>query len=68
MRSLGGLALLPQEERGRHKPIVQACHRWQRRRGPAKVLGLGSRVSSEEEALLEGDATTLGASKLAQER
>ena len=67
----GGLALLPQEEREeRLKHIVQACHEVAEASGGlAKVLGLGSGVSGEEEALLEAIVTTLrGPRKLAQER
>ena len=67
----GGLALLPQEEREeRLKHIVQACHEVAEASGGlAKVLGLGSGVSGEEEALLEAIATTLrGSRQPAQER
>jgi hypothetical protein len=56
-----GLALLPPEERDeRLKRIVQACHEVAEASGGlAKVLGLGSGVSGEEEALLEAISTTL---------
>jgi hypothetical protein len=57
----GGLALLPpgdREERLKH--IVQACHEVAEASGGlAKMLGLGSGVSGEEEALLEAISTTL---------
>jgi hypothetical protein len=57
----GGLALLPpgdREERLKH--IVQACHEVAEASGGlAKILGLGSGVSGEEEALLEAISTTL---------
>jgi hypothetical protein len=51
----GGLALLPPEEREqRLKRIVQACQEVAEASGGlAKVLGLGSGVSDQEEALLE---------------
>jgi hypothetical protein len=56
-----GLVLLPPEERDeRLKRIVQACHEVAEASGGlAKVLGLGSGVSGEEEALLEAISTTL---------
>jgi hypothetical protein len=57
----GGLALLPPWEREeRLKRIVQACHEVAEASGGlAKMLGLGSGVSGEEEALLEAISTTL---------
>jgi hypothetical protein len=57
----GGLALLPPEEREeRLKRIVHACHEVAEVSGGlAKVLGLGSGVSGEEDALLEAITTTL---------
>jgi hypothetical protein len=67
----GGLALLPQEEREeRLKHIVHACQEVAEASGGlAKMLGLGSGVSGEEEALLEAIATTLrGSRQPAQER
>ena len=60
-RSWGGLALLPpgdREERLKH--IVQACHEVAEASGGlARMLGLGSGASGEEEALLEAISTTL---------
>jgi hypothetical protein len=67
----GGLALLPPEEREeRLKRLVHACQEVAEASGGlAKLLSLGSGVSSEEETLLEAIATTLRGSKhLAQER
>jgi hypothetical protein len=57
----GGLALLPPEDREeRLKHIVQACHEVAEASGGlAKMLGLGSGVSGQEEALLEAISTTL---------
>jgi hypothetical protein len=57
----GGLALLPSGEREEHlKRIVQACHEVAEASGGlAKVLGLGSGVSGEEEALLKAISTRL---------
>jgi hypothetical protein len=57
----GGLALLPPAEREeRLKRLVQASHEVaQASGGLAKVLGLGSGVSGEEEAVLEAITTTL---------
>jgi hypothetical protein len=57
----GGLALLPPGEREeRLKRIVQACHEVAEASGGlAKMLGLGSGVSGEEEAILEAISTTL---------
>jgi hypothetical protein len=57
----GGLALLPPEQREeRLKRIVHACHEVAEASGGlAKVLGLGSGVSGEEDALLEAITTTL---------
>ena len=57
----GGLALLPSAEREEHlKRIVQACHEVAEASGGlAKVLGLGSGVSGEEESLLKAISTTL---------
>jgi len=57
----GGLALLPPAEREeRLKRLVQASHEVaQASGGLAKVLGLGSGVTGEEEALLEAITTTL---------
>ena len=56
-----GLALLPpgdREERLKH--IVQACHEVAEASGGlARMLGLGSGASGEEEALLEAISTTL---------
>lgn len=66
-----GLALLPPEEREeRLKRIVQACHEVAEASGGlAKVLGLGSGMSGEEDALLEAITTTLrGPRQLAQDR
>jgi hypothetical protein len=66
-----GLALLPPEQREeRLKHIVQACQEVAEASGGlAKVLGLGSGVSGEEEALLEAIATRLRQSRpLAQDR
>jgi hypothetical protein len=65
----GGLALLPpgqREERLKH--IVQACHEVAEASGGlAKMLGLGSGVSGEEEALLEAISTTLRGHERLQE-
>ena len=60
-----GSPLLPPEQREeRLKRIVQACHEVAEASGGlAKVLGLGSGVSGEEEALLEAIATTLRGSR-----
>jgi hypothetical protein len=57
----GGLALLPPGEREeRLKRLVQACHEVaQASGGLAKVLGLGSGVSGQEEAVLEAITTRL---------
>jgi hypothetical protein len=57
----GGLALLPPAEREeRLKRLVQSSHEVaQASGGLAKVLGLGSGVSGEEEAVLEAITTTL---------
>jgi hypothetical protein len=57
----GGLTLLPPEQRDeRLKHIVQACQEVaQASGGLAKVLGLGSGISGEEEALLEAITTRL---------
>jgi hypothetical protein len=57
----GGLARLPPGEREeRLKRIVQACHEVAEASGGlTKILGLGSGVSGEEEALLEAISTTL---------
>ena len=57
----GGLALLPPGEREeRLKRLVQACHEVAEASGGlAKVLGLGSGVSGEEEAVLEAMTTRL---------
>ena len=66
----GGLALLPPEQREeRLKRIVHACHEVAEASGGlAKVLGLGSGVSGEEDALLEAITTTLrGPRQLAQD-
>jgi hypothetical protein len=56
-----GLSVLPQGEREeRIKRIVQACHEVAEASGGlAKVLGLGSGVSGEEETLLDTITTTL---------
>src|SRR5262245_21448619 len=61
----GGLAVLPPEEREqRLKRIVQACQEVAEASGGlAKVLGLGSGVSSEEDALLAAISTTLRGGK-----
>jgi hypothetical protein len=61
----GGLALLPPEEREpRLKRIVQACQEVAEASGGlAKVLGLGSGVSGEEDALLAAIAATLRSSR-----
>ena len=66
----GGLALLPPEQREeRLKRIVHACHEVAEASGGlAKVLGLGSGVSGEEDALLEAITTRLrGPRQLAQD-
>jgi hypothetical protein len=57
----GGLALLPPEEREeRLKRLVHACQEVAEASGGlAKVLGLGSGVSGEEEAVLEAITTRL---------
>jgi hypothetical protein len=57
----GGLALLPPGEREeRLKRLVQACHEVAEASGGlAKVLGLGSGVSGEEEAVLAAMTTRL---------
>jgi hypothetical protein len=57
----GGLALLPPGEREeRLKRLVQACHEVAEASGGlAKVLGLGSGVSDEEEAVLEAMTSRL---------
>jgi hypothetical protein len=56
-----GLSVLPpSEQEERIKRIVQACHEVAEVSGGlAKVLGLGSGVSGEEESLLETITTTL---------
>jgi len=56
-----GLTVLPSDEREeRIKRIVQACHEVAEASGGlAKVLGLGSGVSGEEESLLDTITTTL---------
>lgn len=56
-----GLSVLPPEEREeRMKRIVQACHEVaEASDGLARVLGLGSGVSGEEESLLDTLTTTL---------
>jgi hypothetical protein len=56
-----GLSVLPSGEREeRIKRIVQACHEIAEASGGlAKVLGLGSGVSGEEESLLDTITTTL---------
>jgi tellurite resistance protein len=56
-----GLSVLPPGEREeRIKRIVQACHEVAETSGGlAKLLGLGSGVSGEEEALLDTITTTL---------
>jgi hypothetical protein len=67
----GGLTLLPSEEREeRLKRLVHACQEVAEASGGlAKVLGLGSGVSGEEDALLAAIATTLrGSRQLAQDR
>jgi hypothetical protein len=67
----GGLAVLPPEEREqRLKRIVQACQEVAEASGGlAKVLGLGSGVSGEEDAVLTAISTTLrGDRSLAQDR
>jgi hypothetical protein len=57
----GGLALLPPAEREeRLKHLVQVCHEVAESSGGlARMLGLGSGVSGEEEALLDAITTTL---------
>src|SRR5262245_34047496 len=56
-----GFSVLPPDEREeRIKRLVQACHEVAEASGGlAKVLGLGSGVSGEEEALLDTITTTL---------
>jgi hypothetical protein len=67
----GGLALLsPGEREERLKRIVQACQEVAEASGGlAKVLGLGSGVSGEEEAVLEAITTRLrGHERFEQDR
>jgi hypothetical protein len=67
----GGLARLPAEQREeRLKRLVQACHEVAEASGGlTKMLGFGSGISGEEEAMLEAIASTLrGSRQPAQER
>jgi hypothetical protein len=61
----GFSVLPPEEQEERIKRVVQACHEVAAasgRSGLAKLLGLGSGVSSDEAAILDTITTTLRSS------